>query len=260
MSDILGFSTEPASTGDFLPYIKYNSVAGQLQLIERTQGADGFANETLILKRDAFRAVFDLENLETGWLDFSSPVPQSLLIKLKDLFHSERNPNGILMPPNPVPDSGWKQGTRFLLKLPKQVQVEASESGVVGAYTVERQIREMASNAKAFNGGIGQLYRDYLAEAAAHPGMLPVVAIEAVVLQKTGPAGKQSAAFRPKFKIMNWASRPADLIWKPRPGATGAMANGGNAANRPQQTARPSTGSRPAAPPVARETLADDFG
>jgi hypothetical protein len=247
--DILGFSTEPSAGGDFLPYIKYNAIAGQFQLVERVQGANGFESESMVLKRDKIKACIDMENLETGWLDFSGAMPQSHLVLARNLFHAEKNPDGIPFPPNPNRDAGWKEGVRLMLKLPRSVEIEDE-----GAHIVEKQVREMTSNAKAFTRGVAQLYRDYLEQVAQHPKMLPVVTVPTVILQKSGTS--KSQAYQPQFKIVSWAPRPPDLIWKAR--ENNAAAAAGNGQPRPANGQRPATGSRPATPPVA--SLADDFG
>src|SRR4051812_47950315 len=66
---VFGFSTEPTG-GDFLPIIKYDARAGRIFRVDR--GIDG-PNPTDIT--DSFTAVFDFANIETGWMNFSGPVP-----------------------------------------------------------------------------------------------------------------------------------------------------------------------------------------
>ena len=73
---VFGFSTEPTS-GDFLPIIKYDARAGRFFRIDR--GANG--NEPVDIT-DSFAAVFDFENVEVGWMNFSGPQPDFKLVPM----------------------------------------------------------------------------------------------------------------------------------------------------------------------------------
>ena len=242
-----GFSTE-ASTGggDFLPIVKFDARAGLFFRVDRVDTGSGFENHPTDITTDEhgtfmFRAVFDLENLETGWIDFTPGSPPSfILVRMADLD------SGVVAFPDKPAQGKHKPGIRFMIKLSKDI-------------ADSRPIREMASTAKAFVNGISDLYKAYEAGRQAHPGELPVVELGGKAIPvKTGSGDKASTNYQPRLKIVRWAPR-GDL--KPVPRGT-ATANGHAVA---ANGAAPSTGStQRAAPqgrkPVPQEDDLSDFG
>jgi hypothetical protein len=231
MSNIFGFSTEPASNEDFLPRIQYDARSGQFTRIERVQGVEGFVNEPVIINHGDLKFLADFDNLETGWIDFTAG-PSFHMVRLADLRAGK-----VAYPA--APSAGFKHGVSFTLKLAK-------------AIPTDKPVRTIASTAKAFVGGVEAIYLVYDAERAKHPGMLPVLMLDgAPVIQKTGSGAKSSTAYRPRFRIAAWVPR-GDLVHVPRQQAAPAQTN---------WSSPPVTGSRPAAPPPpAPETSASDFG
>ena len=61
----LGFSNTGTSSGggDFLPIVKYDARAGRFFRVDRE---DGVSTPVDITR--SFKAVFDFENVETGWI------------------------------------------------------------------------------------------------------------------------------------------------------------------------------------------------
>jgi hypothetical protein len=57
-------------SGTFLPLCKYDARAGRFYLQDRVQAANGEWETTQRDVTDTFRAVFDLRNMQTGWLRF----------------------------------------------------------------------------------------------------------------------------------------------------------------------------------------------
>src|SRR5262245_31564394 len=120
----LGFKYSSNGGGEnIVPFIKYNARAGRISRTDRVEEAGNFTNlETDIT--DNFRAVFDFENMEVGWMRFSAGVaPEFVLAKF-----------GEKMPDEPAGDN-WRQGVRLMLKL-------AQECG--------GDVRELAGNSAAF--------------------------------------------------------------------------------------------------------------
>ena len=178
---------------------------------------------------EGFKAIFDLENIESGWLDFSSGTPSVVTVRVADLQAGR-----VSMPP--APNDVHKNGVRFLIKLAAPIAGEAA-------------IREMASTAKAFVGAMEDLDDAYLAGVGANPGKLPVVVLDGPpIMQKSGSGNKTSTAYRPRFKIVNWVPR-GDLTYTPRstPAPKNAPAPAAAAANG----SRPATGATAAPPPKA---------
>jgi hypothetical protein len=228
MSSVFGFSVESSGGGDFLPRISFDARAGRMFRIDRVDVGGQFSNEKIDITKN-FKAQMDLENIETGWLDFATggaPVMELVAI-------------GNALPPKPTP--GSKNGVRLMLKLGKDI-------------AGDKPIREIASSAKAYLAGVEALYLDYQANKAANPGKLPVVSLEDTIPIKSGSGDKQSTNYQPVFRIIAWAPR-GDLEFKP---------SGSSAAASPAAAA-PSTGSTQVAPPVAKAKEpelvdADDFG
>lgn len=249
-ANIFGFSTDPQTT-DFLPIIKYNALAGNFSRVDREAGSDGkFVSIPEVLPYDKFKAIFDFENAETGWLLFTAVgAPSMVLVSLEEV-----TANRIKLPPKPSDDH--KTGIRMVVKLSPQ-----NAGG-------KPPIRELASNARAFLRGMAPVYRQYLNERAAHPGLLPVLMLDGHPLAEKSTGRQQSATtFRPVFKIVSWTAR-GDL--KPLPRGKAAATNGAGvmdeftaAPARPAaaSAARPDTGATRAAPPKQPDAnLADDFG
>lgn len=219
---------------DFLPIVKYDSRAGRISRRDRTDGG----NTDVDITR-SFKAVFDFENLEVGWINFPAGAAPS--------FSMAR----IGEPMPPKPSDGHKQGIRIQIKLGKDCGGD---------------LRELASNAGAFLRGTEKLHDQYLAEVKNNPGKLPVVALVDSVPETTGKGEKKSTNYVPVWQIIQWVNRPVDLVYKPRGSAPEAAPS-----TAPQQPSfgytPPSTGSTQAPPPAAAPAPApqpvaaeEDFG
>jgi len=236
--NIFGFSTAPSTGADFTPIVKYDARAGRVFRVDRVQGVDGFTGEQVDITA-IFRAVFDLENVEVGWMLFAAgQAPSMVLSPLADVASK-----GFPAQPSTL----HKQGVRLLLKLAK-------------ACGGDKPVREIASVAKAFLGAIEQLYLTYLDEREKNKDaqgkyQLPVVSLLKTEPVTSGSGAQKSTNYRPTWKIDGWVPRPEDLIYMPAAQAAAAPAAPG---------AAPATGSTPVPPPpdysAAKPNLADDFG
>jgi hypothetical protein len=240
---ILGFSTEPSAGGDFLPIVKYDARAGLWFRIDRADSGQGFMPEPVDVTRN-FRAIFDLENLETGWIAFpSGSAPLSALIGMKALLAKEA-----AFPASP--GETYKHGVRFMLKLAKDIGGD-------------KPVREVMGTSKAFLNGIEALFKDYLKDAPANAGKLPVVVMDGIAMIKTGSGNRVSSNYRPNLRIASWVPR-GDLEWKPRANITTAAATAApaSAGNGAAPAGPPATGStRAQAPaPAAQNSDLSDFG
>ena len=231
---VFGFSTEASSGGDFLPIVKYDSRAGRMFRVDRSNDGSGWNTEPVDITHN-FKALVDFENIETGWINFATGgAPDFRMVQIGEMLPTR-------------PSEQHKNGIRFLLKL-------TQECGG------EKRIREMAGVAKAFLAGIEAVYLDYQAQKSANAGKLPVIVMEGSTPIKSGTGDKQSTNYQPKFKIAAWAPR-GDLVFTPK-GATASSASAQQPAGTP-----PSTGSTIASPPTQPAQAAapamadaDDFG
>lgn len=226
-----GFSTEASSGGDFMPVVKYDARAGRMFREERTQdGGGNYVNDSVDIT-SSFKAIVDLENVETGWIMFAQGMaPDFQLV-----------PMGTELPARPTPNH--KNGIRFMVKLSKECGGE-------------KPIREIAGTSKAFLSAVERLYDEYDSQRAENPGKLPIVVMDGSTPVKSGQGTKTSTNYVPKFKIVGWGAR-GDLVFTPK--------NGGTPKQAAQQSAQtpPATGATIAEPPKAKQpemAEADDFG
>lgn len=236
---IFGFSTEATGgNGDIVPIVKYDARAGRVFRVDRTNDGQGYVNTPVDITR-SFKAIFDLENVEVGWLNFNTGgAPSFTLVAM-----------GQAIPPRPTQDH--RNGARVMIKLAKEC-------------AGDEPIREIASVAKVFLIGLEELYHQYAAQKDANSGKLPVVVLEDSVPITSGSGAKSSTNYQPKFKITGWAPR-GDLAFKPK--SSGAPPAAQSSAP-PAGSAPPKTGSTVASPPTvpaaqpAAEMAAaeDDFG
>ncbi len=244
-TNIFGFSTEASAGGDFIPIIKYDSRSGRIFRVDRNNDGTGW-NTDLVDITSNFRAVFDFENVEVGWIAFPLGAAPSFRLV----------PIGTQLPARP--DENHKNGLRVMLKLDK-------------ACGGEHRIREVAGTAKAFLGGVEQIFADYLRQKKEHPGQLPVISLASSMPVTTGSGAKQSTNYRPLFRIDGWVARPDDMVPAARASAPVHVSPVANSNGKPLPETPPwdgghippTTGSQvvpkpvPATPAV---NLEDDFG
>jgi hypothetical protein len=213
-------------SGNITPIVKYDARAGRMQRVDREDGISTPHDIT-----NNFRAVFDLENVEYGWLAFSASGPDFELVRLGEALPAK-------------PSENHRQGVRLRLKL-------ASDCG--------GDVRELATVARVALRGLDELHTRYEAEKANHPGELPIVTLAKTIPVTSGSGAQKSTNYQPVFEIVGWAPRPADLQPKAAPSAASGPANGGFK----QLDAPPATGATKVAAPVSRsqpEAAASDFG
>lgn len=185
----LGMPTDSAGGGDFSPIVKYDGRAGRLFRVDRTQDAGGSWVTEQVEITPNFKAVFDLDNIEVGWIHFASGAqPSFALARL-----------GEPMPARPSSD--FKNGFRVLMKLGKDCGGD---------------VRELASQAKVVIAGMDKLHDLFTAGRKDNPGKLPIVtitgAVPVVTEGKDKDGKKQSSTnYQPVFDIVGWVDRPADL-------------------------------------------------
>jgi hypothetical protein len=236
----LGINTETSGGLDLVPIIKYDARAGRVSRIDRSNtDGSGWTTEQVDIT-NSFKAVFDLENVETGWMNFNTGgAPDFRLVPLGQ-DKGQR------------PSDAHREGFRVMLKL------HASCGG---------DVRELSSQAKAVIGSFDQLHDAYLEGVKKNPGKLPVVSMpSSKPIQTQGPNNTKTTNYAPVFEIVSWVARPADLVFKPKSAATAPKPTG-NGTTHASNTASvpPATGATIAAPPPAAKApqpamAEDDFG
>lgn len=239
---VFGFSTETI-TGDFLPIVKYDARAGRIFRVDRVDTGGQVVSEPVDITRN-FKAIFDLEHIETGWIKLGGGgAPDFRLV-----------PMGTLLPDRPPGNDHqgkplYNNGIRLMLKL-------AKECGG------DKPIREIAGTSKAFLSGVEKLYHDFEAgRKGENADKLPVVVLKDTIPITSGQGAKQSTNYMPVFEIVGWSLR-GDLVFQPKGGAQIRPASPSVAATI--MNAPPATGGQRVAPPAADiytpEKMGHDFG
>jgi hypothetical protein len=202
----LGLQTESGG-GDYKPVAKYDARAGRFFRVDRTQDSAGNWQTNNVEITNGFQAVFDLENIEVGWMLFAAGVaPMWSMVKLGEQLPAK-------------PSDTHKQGFRMAIKLGKSIGGD---------------VREFASQAKAVIAAVDALHTVYTAEKGAHPGQLPVVAMTGATAVVSSGKGQSSTNYAPVFEIVAWVDRPPEFD-----GATSAAAPATQAAPTAQAAAQP---------------------
>ena len=223
----LGFSYGGTGGGaDFLPIVKFDARAGRFFRVDRE---DGVSTPVDITR--SFKAVFDFEGLEVGWISFNAgSAPDFQMVPFGSDMGSK-------------PSDNHKRGIRMAVKL----------SGECGG-----DCRELAGTSGAMMKGIDLLHDDYVAGAIENAGKLPVVILEDTIPIESGSGAKKSTNYQPVFRITGWVKRPSGLNEAAAPQPEKFIQPAMSAPKSP-----PSTGSTRAAPPKAKTVAPwdeEDFG
>jgi hypothetical protein len=163
------------TSNDFLPTLKCDARAGTLYPQDRVYQDGKWQTEQRDIT-DSFRAVFDLANLQRGYIKFAQGIAPDVTMV----------PAG--QDPGDPPSADHKEGLRLLVQMDR---------------TLTGDVREFLSTAIAVWNSISELHDKYLEGAAENPGNLPVV--DLVEMRKEG------TAYAPFFQIVSWVPRPAEL-------------------------------------------------
>lgn len=190
----MGFMAAPVASGDFNTFIKYDARSGRWHT-KPDGGGELYEVQNMT-------AVFDLENIRTGWFQFfEGQAP----VKVFDPSLTEAAPR---------PSGEPKRGFEVLIW---------SDKNVGG-------LREFSSTAATVIEAMNELYDQWAANKDANPGKLPVVKCVGVQAVKTA----KSTNYRPALEIVSWADRPEELV----PAGDAPAATGAKAAE-PAQAAKP---------------------
>lgn len=155
--------------GNFDPWVKFNSKAGRFYI-------KGDTGEVEVAPTSF---VADLGNIKTGWISF---VQGQAPVRVWDAD---------LLTPAVKPSEDAKRG--FSLRL----YSKSTFNGVV----------ELSSNSLHLCTSITELYSAYEAQAAANPGLVPVVKYTGATVMKD----KMGNNYKPNFVIEKWTQRPVEL-------------------------------------------------
>jgi hypothetical protein len=206
------------SSKEFLPVMKFDARNGTFSLIERVQAVGGeWQSVASKIEPEDFRAIPALDDLEVGWLGFTTGKPDVVMVAAgSDVPARWGDP----------PSDHHKLGIRLLWKM-------ASDLG--------GGIREMMGTSIGLWNGVDRLHDDYMAAAPDHPGQLPIVGVTEVVEKKT-PNG---SSFEPCFVIIGWKDRPTDLPNTPPTFSRVSETSKSTASAKPAAAAMPTASVKP---------------
>lgn len=217
-----------------MPHLKYDARAGRIFRVDRSDASGQWVNDNVEITAN-FQAVIDLENIETGWLNFpTAAAPDIKTVKMGQ----------------PLPDrpsTKHRGGFRVVMLLGRQ-------SG--------GDVREMAANAKVSTDGMDELHTAYMAAPERAQGLLPVIKLGGVkTITTSGVKDGQkvsSTNYQPVWAIVKWVPRPPEL---PLGGVQPEAAAAAPAAATPPTEARSAPPPPPAPAPAQQQlaTVDDDF-
>jgi hypothetical protein len=165
--------------GNFTPIVKWDAKAGDFTARNRAQTAAGVWENDDVDVQMPVKIIADLENVEVGWVAYV-PTPSFVMTKI-----------GGAMPAKPSDDH--KMGFRVRL------------------YNDELGLRELSSAAKTVVRALDELHDQYVAEAPANEGKLPVVEIKGSEKVKVNTPGGELSFKVPDWSIVDWTERPGQM-------------------------------------------------
>jgi len=165
--------------GNFTPIVKWDAKAGDFIVRHREQTAAGEWENDDVDVQMPVKLIADLENVEVGWVAYV-PTPSFVMTKI-----------GGAMPAKPTEDH--KMGFRVRL------------------YNDELGLRELSSAAKTVVRALDELHDQYVAEAPANEGKLPVVEIKGGKKIKVNTPGGELSFKVPDWSIVGWTDRPKQM-------------------------------------------------
>lgn len=173
----LGFNTEGRSSGDILPIVKFDAKSGDFIARNREQRSDGMWDNIEEEVALPFKAIFDFDNIEVGWLSFSSGAPDFHMVK-----YGER------MPAQPSPEH--KHAFRIRI------------------YSKALGLREFSHSSKTMLRAMDPLHNQFLADQTANPGKVPVVEVSGLETVKVNSPQGELRFKAPKWSIVSWVAKP----------------------------------------------------
>lgn len=184
----LGIQTETKSRGDILPIVKWDAKSGDFICIDREPQSDGTWEKRESEIPLPLRAVFDLDNVEVGWLSFASGQPDFVMAKANEPMPAK-------------PSAEHKTCVRFRL------------------FTKEYGLREFSHTSKNVIRAIDALHDTFTNDKAAHAGKMPVVEISGAETTKVNTPQGELRFKIPKWSITGWTAPPPAFSAKPEAAA-----------------------------------------
>jgi hypothetical protein len=155
---------------------------GKSVLEDRVYTGNGWETEQRNIENDKFRAVFDLPNVERGWIAYIKGEGLNAVLASRGKDYGDR-----------PSDQHW-EGLRLVVKM------DAALGG---------DVRELISTSPNLWAAVDKLDDDYIAGVAKHEGCL--VAVDIVEVREELTKSGRPPIFIPVFKISGYVPRPPEL-------------------------------------------------
>jgi hypothetical protein len=166
--------------GESLGKLAWDFDIGKFVLEDRVFANGGWEPQQQNIENNKFRAVFDLQTVEVGWIAYiKGEGLNAKLVRLGGDYGDQ-------------PTDRHNEGFRLPVKM---------DSSLGGA------VREFISTFRSLWAALSRLHDDYLAGVGKHPDCLPAVDVADVVKEPT----KKGSLLVPRYKISGWVPRPPDL-------------------------------------------------
>ena len=173
-------------TKSFLPIAKISALDSKITLPDRVQDKGGnWETKVRTIPTDDFEAIFDMPNLEIGWINFGGNG-QAPDFRMKPASSFD-----------PDPDIGDKPGDKFKEGFRLKIKLTNGAGD---------DVRELSSTAVGLWRSMDELHSAYEAGVIKNKDKLPLVGITEMIAVE----GK-TVTYRPDFKIIKWVPRPSDL-------------------------------------------------
>jgi len=176
----LGFNTESKPVTNILPIIKFDAKAGDFIRQDRQQDAGGQWNRTESELSFPLRMMVDFENLEVGWLSFSTGAPDFHMVRV-----GERMPE--------KPSDEHKHAFRLRL------------------FSDDLGTREFSGSSKTLLRAVDLLHNEYEAAKGKNAGKVPVVEVTGTSTVTVNTPKGELRFKSPKWAIVDWVERPSGL-------------------------------------------------
>jgi hypothetical protein len=175
------------SVSNILPRLKFDARVGVFLTEDRVRDTDDvWRTEQANIDRADFRAIFDMKNIEVGWIDFPKGAPPDAKLVSGGDGAAERWGS--------PPSKNHKLGVRVIVKLDDTIDGVGS-------------VRELMSTSVGLWSGLDALHDDYVDGLKEHPDMVPVIGMINAIKTETS----SGTSFEPSFSIEEWVPRPPDL-------------------------------------------------
>jgi hypothetical protein len=191
-----------------LPEAKWDAAIGNFVVEERVCTDGEWESVQTNIPNDKFRGVFDLPNLQMGWVGFIKGLGRDMVMAPIGGEYGAR------------PGEKYYEGLRLLIKLDE---------------ALDGKVCECVSTLRSIWAKVDKLHDDYLVKLKKHEGHLP--AVDVVDVRKE--PGRQTPILIPVFKIVGMVPRPLGLpeagipIFRPtrKKEVSDESADGGNGGN-----------------------------